>query len=131
MFRIKDLMIKVVPEGHETREECGGCSWTNWGCDMGTPCPCTHYGCSMVTCGMGVTQCFTVTDKGYSLPFRGGLAELKAALQQQLAAVEAQETAATAAMQPRSMQEVENLEGKLTEALQELKRVKAQLAEGK
>jgi hypothetical protein len=55
------------------------------------------------------------------------LAALKAELQRELAAVEAQEEALAARMQPQTVEEVDALEQKLTEALDELKARKKEL----
>ena len=55
------------------------------------------------------------------------LTELKAQLRQALAQVEAQERAAAESMRPQSLEEVDMLEQKLTEALEELRQHKDEL----
>lgn len=59
--------------------------------------------------------------------YRESLGQLKVRLQQRLAEVEAQEAILDAGMRPRTIEEVEALERKLTGALSELQRMKANL----
>jgi hypothetical protein len=54
----------------------------------------------------------------------GGLPALKAALRSQLAAIEAAEQAQEEQMQPSTLAEAELLEEKLSEALEEVRRLK-------
>ncbi|MEQ1905971.1 MAG: hypothetical protein ABL888_17410 [Pirellulaceae bacterium] len=63
MFKIKDLMIKVVPQQNETKD-CGTCTaWTGGGCDMGTVCPCSDYSyCTVCTDGCSYVSCVTGTN---------------------------------------------------------------------
>jgi len=126
-------MIKVAPEGRAEQD----CGWTGWGCDMCT-LTCAD-GCSVCTCtgvctqGCSYRSCVTGTDIGAAARFHGGaggLAELKAALKQQLEAVEEQERRAEGSLGLRSIEEAEMLEAKLEEALQEVRQAKTQLGEG-
>jgi hypothetical protein len=142
MFKIKDLMIKVLPTTDPPGRPCGNANtnctqctdWTGWGCDMGTFCACSTGGCTactqnctMVTCGLTPTGCGTYLSGMVGPHLLGGLGELKEALRQQLAAIEAQEKRVDQALQPRTLAEVEALEKKLTEALQELQELKKTL----
>ena len=147
MFKIKDLMIKVIPsdgdpavrtcnDGCTHYTNCGECTMdTNWGCDMGTVCACSN--CSMCTGGCsyypscaGCTKVQTIktTSKG---GFSGNLSDLKEALKQQLAAVEEQEKRVAEQMTPQTLEDAEALEGKLTEALEEVRLLKEQLKDSK
>ena len=153
MFILKDLMIKVAPEADGPEGRRGGCGWcsacTNgcsdactqgYTCDyysycepctlVGCTCSCSQHcseGCSIPSCGQTCTPLNTKPGRGRR--FAGGLSELKAALQEQLAAVEEQERLAEEAMKPRTVEEVEALEQKLNEALEELQAIKKQLAD--
>ncbi len=55
------------------------------------------------------------------------LAELKAQLKQQLAAVEEQEKATAESLKPQTVAEVDDLQAKLQEAMEELKARRAEL----
>lgn len=144
MFRIKDLMIKVIPEdgsieakscndGCTHYTSCGECTnWTDWGCDMGTVCGCSNCtctgGCSGYPSCAGCTKVQTIKPTPEK-NFTGNLGDLKAALKAQLAAVEEQERIAEEALKPASFEDAEALEQKLNEALEEVRQLKEQFKE--
>jgi len=129
MFKIKDLMITILPEAQgAVAAQCyppTDCRCTN-AC---TP-PCSA-GCSDCTICSACTGCTPHACTGGTLPPRQqpltleGLAVLKAQLRQQLVAVEQQEKAAHESLAPASLEEAEALEKKLVEALDEIKTIKA------
>ena len=149
MFKIKDLMIKIVPEagGGEKQQDCDACSaWgtchvcSEWDtcdntCEV-TLCECTGCGtatwccisgeCSHPSCG-SLSNCGD-TQIGRGRRPAGNLSELKAQLRRRLAQVEEQEKRAQEQMRPKSVAEVEALETKLQAALDELKRIKSDLS---
>jgi hypothetical protein len=118
MFKIKDLMIKVVPQGVDIPG--GNQGWCGF-CTHGDSC-----GACTCTCSFGCTHCSAGSSIGQpgdivSNPNPEGLAALKAQLQRQLAAVEEAEKR----MEPQSLEEVELAEKKVREALAELEQMKA------
>jgi hypothetical protein len=148
-FRVRDLVINVLPEGGG--EAAAGCALSGCGlgfshcrfgsCDFVTIC--IFSGCrecsGQFTC-IGATNCGGCTlnvtcGGGPSLLFGGGagdvdpqaLATLKAQLREALRAVESAEETLAERMSPQSIEEVEALEQKLQGALEELKARKEQL----
>ena len=151
MFKIKDLMIKVLPgaegateprEGCNVPSTCGDCSACTEGsnpcpggftCDWGTFCDYTVCGgtcvctdCSYPSCGHTCTPLDTKPQGRRRVT--GNLWELKAALKRQLASIEAQEQLSEQVLKPRTLEEAEALEQKLKEALEELQDIKKQLS---
>jgi len=149
-FRVRDLVINVLQEGAGERDRlaCGctfGFSHCGFGsCDFATICiysgcrECSGQftcigasicgGCTLnVTCGPN--SCGALT----ALFGRGGavnpeaLATLKAQLREALRAVESAEQVLAERMSPQSVEEVEALEKKLQDALEELRTRKEQL----
>lgn len=130
MFKIKDLMIKVLPaDGEEDqREDCG---WTDWTCDQTTlctvfnntiPCPAgcyTHPETHDYTAEQANIECRAQT---------GGLAALKQALKDRLEAVEKKEEELKDSELPKTLEEAELLEAKLKEALEEISKLKEDLS---
>jgi hypothetical protein len=160
MFKIKDLMIKVVPESGVAEELGKGCGMCTDQCTAactdacsGATAPCEYLsactcGCTFGDCTDGCTCTQQCTDYcsypscgytcaggptkprkrgGLARPF-GSLAELKAELKRQLAAVEAQEKVAEESMKPQTVEEAEALEKKLQEALDEVRDIKSELS---
>lgn len=135
-FRIKDLLINVVPEG---RRICPGGSVVptptrpHWTPTQSTfdclPCP----GCSGVTTHtiptLTITFCPLLTGWPVTDPVVTAeqLAILKAELQKELALVEQQEKLVEESLRPKDLAEIEVLEAKLHEALKELERLKSEL----
>ena len=107
MFVIKDLMIRVLPPGVLRADE-GVCSYMN---------ACTYLSCNKTWTWTGGSG-FAVT---------GGLPELKAALQQELAEVEAAERFQQNKGLPATLAEAELLEQQLLAALAEVAELKKTL----
>jgi 16S rRNA G1207 methylase RsmC len=76
---------------------------------------------------MTVTPQTPVINQGGMVANPQNLAELKAQLRQSLAQVEAQEQVMAESMKPQTVEEVDMLEQKLTEALHELRHHKEEL----
>lgn len=117
-FRVKDLMIQVLPSAAPGAEfstsptPCGRC----------TNCTgCTK--CTINTCGF--SPCRPPWASGTLIDPAGvdprQLALLKQQLKQALDDVERQERALAEAMQPQTVEEVEQLEQKIKEALDHLR----------
>ena len=142
-FRVRDLVINVLPEGAAQPDRIGcGCTFGFSGC--GGSCDlftiCTYSGCrecsGAFTC-IGATACrgctLNVTCGGSALPGAGtavdpqALAALKAQLREALREVETAEQLLAERMSPQSVEEVEALEKKLQDALEDLKARKEQL----
>jgi hypothetical protein len=133
-FRIRDLVINVIPEQGSpffcTFSHCGLGS-----CEIVTICG-GFSGCrecsGQFTC-IGATRCggCTLNVTGGGIPAVGdtpvALAALKAQLRQALSEVESAEQQLAERMRPQSVEEVEALEEKLQAALSELKTRKEQL----
>jgi hypothetical protein len=119
-FKVRDLMINVVPESVQPYEDCGwtcmySCEFTGGGGGCGPTCGPTCYNVSH--CNRLATHLPNIMAPIGSQ----NLAAVKAQLQEALRNVEIQQQAAEASLQPQSLAEVEMLEQKLTEALNELK----------
>jgi hypothetical protein len=143
-FRVRDLVINILPEGtgEHDRLGCGfSCAFSHCplgSCDRFTIC--TYSGCrecsGAITC-IGGSACggctLNVTCGASGLLGRGGavnpqeLAALKAQLRESLRAVESAEQLLAEQMSPQSVGEVEALEKKLQDALEELRARKEQL----
>ncbi len=139
-FKVKDLLIDVSAtqaltptiQCHPTLIAC------HYGCTYFISC---HYACSQVAsyCQYGSVPTTIVTCPGslvtdttpiiQATPTLEGpqVATLKQQLKQALEVAERQEAAIDQSMQPQSVADVEMLEGKLNDALAELKARKAQL----
>jgi hypothetical protein len=143
-FKIKDLMINIMPEAGPGQGDCF--------CTIG---PCSDAGCTG-PCSVGCTPAASLTQQTcqgcipflgtpiFETPFLGtpvfatpatfGIAGqlqeltlLKAQLKRALQQIDAQERSAQAQMEPKSLEEVEILETKLSEALDEVRARKAEL----
>ena len=141
-FRVRDLVINILPEGAGERDRLGcglGFSHCRFGsCDFVTIC--IYSGCrecsGAFTC-IGATNCggctLNVTCGASVLFGRGGaddpqaLAALKAQLREALREVESAEQQLAERMSPQSVEEVEALEKKLRDGLEELRARKEQL----
>jgi hypothetical protein len=117
MFKVKDLMIKVIPDegtrtGGNPGDEVGICIFT---------CQCTF------TC-WGCSQCSPPSGGNIPGPEErinpADLPALKAHLQERLRVVEALEQS----LEPRTAEEFEVLEQKLSAALDEVRHRRRQLA---
>ena len=156
-FRVRDLVINVLPEAAGERDVLGcglGFSHCRFGsCDFVTICifsgcrECSGAftcigatncgGCTLnVTCGpnsCGAFTCGGCTESASVLFGRGGaddpqaLAALKAQLREALRAVENAEQQLAERMSSQSVEEVEALEKKLQDGLEELRARKEQL----
>lgn len=128
MFRVKDLMIQIRSEAEPPGPACGWpAGYTDWGCDVCTVTGPWYCGACTCTCSECTNNHCTYHPTSRVRGFEGGLAELKEALQQQLAAVEAQEKT----LGLRSIEEAEMLTAKLEEALEEVRQAKGRLGEGR
>jgi hypothetical protein len=150
-FKVKDLMISVLPEHEEAAgiivpcpacSRCTNCTRCTVGCSPRTDCQgCT--GCSLCTdsqppCGYCTGACTHCSHActGYTnnliLPDPASLeaeqlAVLKAQLQHALTLVHAQENALEQRLKPQSLTDVNLLEQKLVEALGEVRSKKAEM----
>lgn len=119
MFKIKDLMIRVIPEvgGPGGAGACGDCT-------CGSFCgSCSCSGCTFTTC-VGCTYCSPPSGMGHDFLDRinpSDLAALKAQLKERVAAIERLETT----FEVKTREQAELLEKKLDDALAEVKRLKS------
>jgi len=118
----------VNPCGHITCgftcgfHTCFGCTiWVTNICRVGP----TFVTCQFATCGVTINPGPTiqVDPEGVS----NQLAAVKAQLQQELAAIETQEKAMADALRPQTAEDVEELQGKLRDAIAELDKQKQEL----
>ena len=134
MFKIKDLMIKVVSE----EEEVHGCSPCTKTCSQACSDACSDW----QTCVVSICECTWCTNScGCSVQVScgttklcksrsvGSLADLKAELKNQLAAIEAEEERIEESAKPQTLEEAEALEAKLEEALEEVRNIKSKLGQ--
>jgi len=144
-FRVRDLMINVLPEEGVLRADCCQVRTAGFTLVLNPPCgPCTWgetcVPCSFNPCTGGVTPlgpgCHPavsrITKDHVVLP-RGSpeeLAILRDELRQALAQVEAQERVQSEAMRPQTLDEATALEEKLEGALEEVRARKEELREG-
>jgi hypothetical protein len=153
-FKVKDLMIDVTSQGH-TYTACQPTYLCRIGCTAITQTACqlqcsiihTIHPCGLIyatvfptqtACGFGGTQVCFATCLGSETPWNLGLqgdpalgvqqaGSLKEQLKAALQAAEAQEKATEEGLKPQSVADVEMLEKKLNEALDELKVRKTEL----
>jgi len=116
-FKVRDLMISVVPEGAGVAD-CGDCTGACSNAD--TDCP---GGCSNADSHFHTDGCFQY------LIDPGDLVELQSLLAAAVARVNLIGT--EPAVRPRSLGEINELEAKLTRALEDLRAEKAALTRGK
>lgn len=129
-FRVKDLMISDVsgsegpdPLGLLTGKNCcrpasGGILFSCW--------------CWWWWCGPGAVAGQTpYLDRGDPAARREQLALLKAQLKEELAQIEKEEEALEARLKPQTVAEVESLQHKMREAVEELEKLKAELRDKK
>jgi len=130
-FKVKDLMITVLPAGDKL--PAGAVGACGISCETLTHCtPCSICSCSC-TCTNSCRDC-TVTNAS-ALSFCGhkclvrpeDLAALKEEMKRALAQIEEKERSMQGEMAPKSVKEAEELEQKLTEALNEVRALKAKL----
>jgi hypothetical protein len=134
-FRIRDLMVDVMPQGGiEGGIDCGGSRFTVIGTTNVLPCRTHTFTCPLPS-GM-LPQCH-FPDLSIVVPpnvreyyYPRDLAALKEQLRTALAEVEAQEKAAEEASRPRTREEAEELEEKLKGALEEVRGWKETLPGG-
>ena len=129
-FRVRDLMINILPEGAGFREMLrpGSCE------EVCRTLACIA--CSLESCGPR-SGCHPAVSDITRTPFIVGgfgqpedLMVLKNQLQQALAQVEAQERVQNEMMRPQTLEEATALEEKLEEALEEVQERKEELQEG-
>ena len=150
MFKIKNLMVKVSPEGEQDfcgkltckKTTCIGASACPLpslcdGC-TGTECGCTH-NCS--ACSQSCTHCTdgcTGTGKDLAVEASGAdcaarrldqLGELKSRLRSRLSHIEQEEKILSRGLAPQTLEEIEAVEAKLDEAKAELEQQKARLSD--
>lgn len=154
-FRIRDLMVNVIPQGGSGGQVIGtGPIYCSCGPITLTPPVCHHWVVSALEqripnmanvlpcfqethpppttvhpCHPWYASAFVVTFPQFLLD-RPGLAALKEQLGTALAEVEAQEKVAEEALRPRTREEAENLEEKLKGALEEVRGWKETLPGG-
>ena len=121
-FKVKDLMITVLPSESNAKDAganlCPQCSLQCSPCSYVTCGYCTHCTNSFYTQGR---SCFCkISDPR-------DLAILKEELRGALLDIENKERIITAAMRPKSISEIEELEEKLTAALGEIRAQKVKL----
>ena len=159
-FKVRDLMINVLPEGGPGQAPlCRGLTFAN--CAGNTCAELSYVGCA-ITCPGNVTFCRVtfVADTcraasqdvagcpgpcsdytGACHPGTGALVDhtdfqlenlaiLKRQLKLSLTQVEAQERALEEGLQPQTLDEIRQLEEKLTAGLEELRGRKAELERG-
>lgn len=123
MFKIKDLMVKVIPPEAERAgagraiDQAGWCGF----CTGMDSCG----GCTFCTMTCGGMYTYKVFDGMERINPPWNLSALKAQLKQRIAEVEAVEKS----LEPQSLEEAEALERKLVEALEEVRRIKTTFAE--
>src|SRR6202035_117117 len=127
-FKIRDLMIDLVSESPGAGEAryCPLPSVPNLACINFT----TRVACTQSNgCGLHSAPYFALCDFSAPLTDPGprDLGALKAQLRAALAEVEERERAVEAESRPRTREEAEELEGKLQEALEELRSLKKSL----
>jgi hypothetical protein len=153
-FQIKDLMIDVSPaQGYQARTDLVLC---RWGCTFRYPTFHCRWACSFhptyVTCGFGRTDCGPTVDFGPTFDCGGPyitdtprivtetiatlrdpreFAQLKDDLRKTLELIEKQEVALAEEMTPKTLEDVNMLEAKLSEALKAVQDQKAQLQKRK
>jgi hypothetical protein len=132
-FKIKDLMINVVPAQLDNLNQCpfNSCGWTivldpPGGCPAACSLFITECG-PVTTCG--TTACHpAITNTGPLDRLRvEDLAFLKEELRQELAKVESREQELEERLRPQTLEQVTVLEEKLTDALKELQEHKKRL----
>jgi hypothetical protein len=125
-FKIKDLMINVVPSdphGRGTPTDCTAITNPTLG-----PGQVVLFGfipCSFAQCGATVIPTDLFQSHGSSV---AALSTLKEQLKQQLAEVEKRQAAAEESLLPNTVEEVDMLTKKLNDALDELKGRRAELS---
>jgi len=127
-FRVKDLLIQLQPDygqpGRPPDQDIHPA--VDWSCFC-TPAYSACWICTQLVSCDGCTFCtpsgHLKADAGMSVE---NLGKLKAELQRQLAEVEEAEERKK---QPKTVDDVEALEQRLTDALEELRQLKAQLSD--
>lgn len=118
-FLVKDLMISLFPLRGVTVAACGACTDCS---SLTDRCP----GCSE----SGSKDIEDLLSPIINPASPQALAVLKTQLRQVLASVEAKEQVLHDSLRPKSMQEVELLQGHLTAALEELRERSRELSKG-
>lgn len=123
-FVVKDLMISTVERGGV------GDELAMPGCGPGSHCP----SCSVVTClpSCSNNSCVTTLGGGFDMtpvinPDPTMLVALKEQLTAALQQVEARQEALKTQLRPQTVEEVDALEKQLTEALEELRTIRADI----
>jgi hypothetical protein len=123
-FKIKDLMINVLSE--DAYDNLPPCRTPSRHCVPTFPPGATFIQCFVSFGVLGAVD----TDQAQTSPVTPftALSILKGQLTRQLAEVEKQQAAAEQSMLPETVEEVDELSKKLTEALEELKARRAELS---
>jgi hypothetical protein len=123
-FRVKDLLISVLPEEKGAAVACPNCSLdlSRWTDPDRCGCGCTHCTNSFYTQGR---SCFC------NIAHPEDLATLKQQLKETLSHLEAREREVQEVMRPQSLDQMKKLEAKLAAALAEVKSHKARLIAGR
>lgn len=123
----------ALTRGDCTNFTCGACTnftgglWINGHCTACTNV--THRDCTNITCGDCTWEGTKAKDAGTSSAASfAALSILKEQLKQQLAEVEKEQAAVEESLLPQTVEQVDELSKKLTEALQELKVLKQKLS---
>lgn len=152
IFRIKDLMIKVMPSrrGGVTELQCEpwSCGDLDSGCGDSclVTCGCSDGGCSQHSnCGGDCSDCSYCTahcsgctcsntkygrtsiKQDLSRMGLSTLAALREQLHEALQAIEQRQREIETQLRPKTLADVENLERKITESLEDLRSLKAEL----
>ncbi|REF99919.1 hypothetical protein DFJ67_5965 [Asanoa ferruginea] len=157
VFKVRDLMINLLPEGGGPLPRCPGVSLPNCAANScfnvsvigcGVTCPaitrCTHgtliadtcpasscynYTCEVTNFSRGCGQGYTCLMPGEGIGQAEDLTLLKQQLRLALEQVEAQEAARDEAERPQTIEEVDQLTERLNDALDELRRRRVELSE--
>ncbi len=126
MFKIKDLMIKILPEESICNPGSRTCEYT---CYCGTACTASAF--APPVCLVQTIPPIPMHMAQSASDPQAQLASLKEQLQFALKQVEEQEKFIDEQLRPKTIEEIEQLEAKLLEALEELKKQKEDLKKRK
>jgi hypothetical protein len=135
LSRIACGACTVITGGHWPTITCGACTvitgghWPTITITCGACTAVTDTNCINVSCGIFTWEGWKAKDAGTaSATSLAALSILKEQLKQQLAEVEKEQAAVEESLLPQTVEQVDDLSKKLTEALQELKVLKQKLS---